>query len=292
LKAVSAMDLARATERDGDAFCRQGYGALLARLAADLPVRLATPVRRLEWDRKGVDVETRNGMLRARTVIVTVSTNVLASGKIDFRPELGKRQLDAAAKLSLGSFDHVALDMPGNPLGLQRDDVVFEQSTGARTAALLANVSGTSLQLVEVAGDFGRELAAQGRAAMVDFATGWLAALFGSDIKRAIKRSHATRWNEEPWVLGAMSAAAPGGAEARQILMEPVGGRIWFAGEAVHDTEWGTVAGAWDSGTRAAEAALRQMGLLKAPEPEERVRVRQRENRPSRRSRRHRRGDE
>jgi monoamine oxidase len=290
LRSVSAMDLARAGERAGDAFCRQGYGALLARLAGDLPVRLATPVRRIEWDRRGVDVETRSGMLRARTVIVTVSTNVLASGKIDFRPELSKRQLDAAAKLSLGSFDHIALDMPGKPLGLQRDDVVFEQSTGARTAALLANVSGTSLHLVEVAGDFGRELAAQGRAAMIDFAAGWLAALYGSDVKRAIKRSHATRWNDEPWVLGAVSAAAPGSADARRILMEPVGGRIWFAGEAVHDTEWGTVAGAWDSGTRAAEAALRQIGMLKKPELEERARPRNREDRLPRRSRRSRRG--
>ena len=121
-----------------------------------------------------------------------------------------KRQLDAAAKLALGSYDHIALDMPGNPLGLQRDDLVFEQATGTRTAALLANVSGTSLHLVEVAGSFGRELSAKGEAAMVDFAGDWLATLFGSDVKRAIKRSHATRWNEEPWVLGAMSAAAPG----------------------------------------------------------------------------------
>jgi monoamine oxidase len=295
LRAVSATDLARAAERAADAFCRQGYGALLAWLAADLPVRLATPVRRIESGRRGIDVDTRNGMLRARTVIVTVSTNVLASDKIEFRPELSKRQLDAAAKLSLGNFDHIALDMPGNPLGLQRDDVVFEQSTGARTAALLANVSGTSLHMVEVAGNFGRELAAQGRAAMIDFAAGWLAASYGSDIKRAIKRSHATRWNDEPWVLGAMSAAAPGSADARRILMEPVGGRIWFAGEAVHDTEWGTVAGAWDSGTRAAEAALRQIGLLKEPEQEERARLRKGEDRPPRRSRhnrRRRRGDE
>ncbi len=268
LKAVSAMDLARLPERESDAFCRQGYGALLARLAADLPVRLATPARRIEWDRNGVDVETPKGMLRARTVIVTVSTNVLTGEKIEFKPELGKRQLDAAAKLSLGSFDHIALDMPGNPLDLQRDDLVFEQSTGARTAALLANVSGTSLHLVEVAGDFGRELAAKGRAAMIDFASDWLAALFGSDVKRAIKRSYATSWNDEPWVLGAMSAAAPGNADARKIMMEPVGGRIWFAGEAVHDTEWGTVAGAWDFGTRAAEAALRRMGVLKVPEEE------------------------
>jgi len=289
LGAVSAADLARAGERAADAFCRQGYGALLSRLAADLPVRLATPVRRIEWDRRGVDVETPKGLLRAHTVIVTASTNVLASEKIEFRPELGKRQLDAAAKLSLGSFDHIALDLPGNPLGLQRDDVVFEQSRGARTAALLANVSGTSLHLVEVAGDFGRELAGNGRAAMIDFAGDWLAAMFGSEIKRAIKRSHTTRWNNEPWVLGAMSAAAPGSADARKILMEPVGGRIWFAGEAVHETEWGTVAGAWDSGTRAAEAALRQMGVLKEPEEEERARVRTREQRAPRRSRRNRR---
>ena len=203
---------------------------------------------------------------------------------------MSTRQLDAAANLSLGSFDHIALDMPGNPLDLQRDDLVFEQSTGARTAALLANVAGTSLHLIEVAGDFGRELAAQGRAAMIDFAGDWLAALFGSGVKRTIKRSHATRWNDEPWVLGAMSAAAPGNADARKILMEPVGGRIWFAGEAVHDTEWGTVAGAWDSGTRADEAALRRMGVLKEPEEEERVRLRTREQRAPRRSRRNRRG--
>ena len=264
LKDVSAMDLARFAERDTDAFCRQGYGALLANLASDVPVRLSTPVTRIAWDR-GLTVETAKGMLRARAVIVTASTNVLAGEKIEFSPALPKRQLDAAAKLSLGSLDHIALDMPGNPLGLQLDDMVFEQAAGARTAALLANVSGTSLHLVEVAGGFGRELSAKGEAAMVDFAGDWLATLFGSSVKRAIKRSHATRWNDEPFVLGAMSAAAPGSADARKVLMEPLGSRIWFAGEAVHDTQWGTVAGAWESGTRAAEAALRRLGALKEP---------------------------
>jgi monoamine oxidase len=280
LKGVSAMDLARAAERDADAFCRQGYGALLARLAADLPVRLSTPVTRIAWDRS-LEVETAKGRLSPRAIIVTVSTNVLAAEKIEFSPALSKRQLDAAAKLALGSFDHIALDMPGNPLGLQRDDLVFEQAAGARTAALLANMSGTSLHLVEVAGSFGRELAAKGEAAMIDFAGDWLATLFGSGVKRVIKRGHATRWNEEPWVLGAMSAAAPGSVDARKVLMEPLGGRIWFAGEAVHETQWGTVGGAWESGTRAAEAALRRIGALKEPD-EDRSARRSRE-RPRRR---------
>ena len=155
---------------------------------------------------------------------------------------------------------------PRNPLNLQRDDLVFEKSSDRRTAALLANVFGSNLHLVEIGGDFGRELSAKGTAAMIEFAQDWMASLFGSSSKKAIKRSYATRWNEEPFVLGAMSAAVPGGADARRILAEPIGGRSWFAGEALHEAQWGTVNGAWESGQRTAEAVLRQIGALKKPE--------------------------
>jgi monoamine oxidase len=96
---------------------------------------------------------------------------------------------------------------------------------------------------------------------MIDFAGEWLSSLFGSSARRAIKRARATRWNQEPWVLGAMSTAAPGDAESRKVLMEPIGGdRVWFAGEAVHETQWGTVEGAWASGERTAERVLRAIG--------------------------------
>lgn len=50
--------------------------------------------------------------------------------------------------------------------------------------------------------------------------------------------------------------------------MEPLGS-LFFAGEAAHETQWGTVGGAWESVERAAEAALRKIGALKdAPGPE------------------------
>jgi monoamine oxidase len=42
--------------------------------------------------------------------------------------------------------------------------------------------------------------------------------------------------------------------------MESVNDRIWFAGEAAHETLWGTVGGAWESGERAADAAVRSLG--------------------------------
>jgi monoamine oxidase len=268
LSEVSAEDLTRAGARDSAAFCRQGYGALLASLAAGLPARFSSPITRIDWYRDHVELSGPAGRLRARTAIVTASTNVLAADKIEFEPDLPREVRAAVHDLSLGSYDHIALTMPGNPLGLLRDDLIFEQAMGARTAALLGRVSGTDLHLVEIAGSFGRELSAQGAPAMIDFARDWLASLYGSNVKKAIKQANATRWNTEPYVLGAMSAASPGHAGARRALMEPVGGRLWFAGEAVHERKWGTVDGAWESGERAAVAALDQMGFLEKPKPE------------------------
>jgi monoamine oxidase len=261
LSEVSTVDLARAGGRDNNAICRQGFGTVLAKLAAGLPLQLGTPVRTIEWwSRQRLEVATTKGVFLTGAAIVTVSTNVLAAGKLKFAPNLPKRHLDAVANLKLGSHDHVALEFQGNPLGLRADEVVFEKCESTQTAAILGNVSGSTLCVLDVGGNFGRDLSAKGQAAMIDFALTWLGGLYGTDIKSLVKRSHATRWNNEPWVLGATSSAAPGHQSARKVMTEPLQGRIFFAGEATHETLWGTVAGAWESGERAAAAVLRLFG--------------------------------
>ncbi|HEY7845555.1 MAG TPA: FAD-dependent oxidoreductase, partial [Bradyrhizobium sp.] len=211
LKDFSAVDKVRAADRNTAFACRQGLGTLIAKLGAEVPVSLSTPANRISWSNRDVTVETPSGKIAARAAIVTVSSNVLTAGSIKFAPDIPKRALDAASKLSLGSYDHIVLQMPGNPLGLSRDDVIIEQSTSNRTALLLANIGGSSLCSIDVGGSFGRDLSAQGEAAMLAFAKEWLTKLFGSDVAAAIKKSSATRWNASPYVLGAMSAAAPGG---------------------------------------------------------------------------------
>ena len=262
---VSSLDFARSAERDMDAFCRAGYGTLLAKLGDALPVQLGNPVTRIDWGGRGtIEVQLAKGRVVARAVIVTVSTGILTADKIKFSPDLPRRYLDAASKLALGSYDHIVIELPGNPLGLQRDDLMFEKSETNRTAAVLANISGTTLCMVDVAGKFGRSLAERGEAAMVAFALDWLGGLYGNDLRKAVKRTYATRWNDDPWTLGAFSAAAPGAQSARKTLMESVNNRIWFAGEAAHETLWGTVGGAWESGERAAAEVLKRFG---PPEP-------------------------
>jgi monoamine oxidase len=268
LKDISAIDKARALERNNAPIaCRQGLGTLIAKLGEQIPLALSTPASRIAWSGRDVTVETPAGRIAARAAIITVSSNVLTAGNIKFTPELPKRALDAAARLSLGSYDHIALQLPGNPLGLARDEIIIEQSNSTRTALLFADIgSSSSMCSIDVGGSFGRDLAAQGEPAMVAFAVEWLTKLFGSDAAAAVKKSSATRWNAAPFALGAMSSAAPGSQPSRKTLTEPIG-CMFLAGEATHETLWGTVDGAWESGERAAEAALRRIGALKDPEP-------------------------
>jgi len=264
LSDVSVMDRARAQDRSTIIGCRQGLGVLIARLGAQIPMSLSAPVSQIGWSNRDVVVETPAGKIAARAAVVTASSNVLAAGNIKFTPEMPKRQLEAATRLTLGSYDRIALQLPGNPLGLSRDDTVIEQSNSTRTALLSANIGGSSLCVIDVAGSFGRDLSAQGEKAMVAFAVEWLTKLFGNDLASAVKKSSATRWNASPFALGAMSAAPPGAQPLRKTLGEPFG-NVFLAGEATHETLWGTVHGAWESGERAAEAALRKIGAISEP---------------------------
>jgi monoamine oxidase len=278
LKDVSVIDKARAQERNVAIACRQGLGTLIARLGEQVPLSLSSPASRVSWSNRDVTVETPAGKIAARAAVITVSSNVLAAGNIRFTPDIPKRHLDAAARLSLGSYDHIALQLPGNPLGLARDEIIIEQSNSTRTALLFANMGSSSLCSIDVAGSFGRDLSAQGEQAMIAFALEWLGKLFGSEAASAVKKSSATRWNAAPFALGAMSAAIPGGQPSRKVLSEPIG-CMFLAGEATHETLWGTVDGAWESGERAAEAALRRIGALREPEPAVPARVPKRRRR-------------
>jgi len=147
LKDISAMDKARAQERNVVVACRQGLGTLVSKLGEQIPVSLSTPASRVSWSNREVAVETPAGKIAARAAIITVSSNVLNAGNIKFTPDIPKRQLEAAARLSLGSYDHIALQLPGNPLGLGRDDIFIEQSNSIRTALLFAKIAGSSLSV-------------------------------------------------------------------------------------------------------------------------------------------------
>lgn len=261
---ISCVDYYNALETQ-DLFCRQGYGAILAKLAEGLPVRLATAVTRIDWSGRGVNVETPAGTIRGRAAVVTASTAVLASGAIRFAPAIPKRQLDAIQALSCGAYEHLIVHLPDNPIDAKPDQAFVVKADTTATAKALARIGGSDWWYLDIGGRFARDLAAAGPAAMKAFAAEFIGNEFGPHARRAMGDVHVTSWTTDPFIRGAWSVAGPGATPQRLRLAEPVGQRLAFAGEATDEGLWGTVGGAWASGERAADQVLRWLAPPAAP---------------------------
>ena len=104
-------------------------------------------------------------------------------------------------------------------------------------------------------GQFAKELANLGEKQTLDFAMSELKKIFGNKVDKDLIKSHAVDWSSNPLFLGAWASAEPGAFKYREILRSSVGDRIYFAGEATAK-EWGTVAGAYDSGKIVAKSII------------------------------------
>lgn len=251
---ISVADYSAAADLYPDYFTKEGFGALIARFGADVPVSLGTPVERIDWSGTGVVLEGPKGSVRARAAIVTVSTGVLAYEDIRFVPDLPDGHLDAIFDLPMGLLTKIPVEIRGDRLGLSAFDDLLIERRARHDVYFLCFPFDTELMVGFVGGDFAWEIEAAGEAAAVDFVTDRLVDLFGSDLRRRVGRSLMTNWAAERRVRGAYAAARPGRAAAREALAEPVGDRIWFAGEALGGPLKQTAAGARLSGEAVAAA--------------------------------------
>jgi monoamine oxidase len=239
-----------------------GIGAFVARrLGEGLDIRLSSPVTRIVWGSRGITVEAACGTITARSAIVTVSTGVLAAGAIRFDPPLPSETQAAIAKLPMGLAVKVALRATGpDRLDLPLHCSVDRQVTRSGEPTMGFQCWPHRRDYVQgwIGGPVAWELARAGSPAAVDFALGQLRSLFGSRVDRLFAGgSHfVTRWDADPFVLGAYSFVRPGDTGARVALGRPLAdGHLLFAGEACHTGMAGTVAGAWISGQDAARLA-------------------------------------
>lgn len=256
LAEISVIDYARSALGE-DHLVRGGLGHLVATLGRGLPVSLSTAVSRIEVDSGRARIETSAGTLTARAVILTASTNVLSSGAIRFSPELPDAARGALDALRLGSYLHIGVEIPGNPFRVEDDQTIFTKTDEERTFAVIARVGGSDVWSFDTGGIYAREIEAAGEATAIALASDWLAQAFGSQARAHVTKGSLTQWGRDPLVQGSWSVASPGRASARAVLRQPIAERLFLAGEACHDTQWGTVAGAWESGEAAAREAVK-----------------------------------
>lgn len=253
---LSRQDWYAFAEYDANYLVREGLGTVVASLGEGLPVQRDTAVRRVDWSGEGVQVETTAGTIQARACIVTVSTGVLASGAIRFAPDLPEAKQTAIADLPMGQLLKIGLMFNGARFGLSPDDFVSHDIDGplpAEACYYLAFPAGHDYMIGFMGGSFGRAMEREGEEAAIAFALERLVASMGSDVRRHFVRGTMAGWDGNPLSRGAYSAARPGGFAARRALAEPLGDRVFFAGEAMATPYATLVTGAHMHGARVAE---------------------------------------
>jgi monoamine oxidase len=253
---VSTLDAARYKDTEENYAVTNGYGSLVQQVAAGIPVELNTPVRQIVLDGNGAQVVTDQGPIEAGAVIVSVSTNVLSRGLIDFQPGLPDWKLAAAAAVPLGSDNKVVLQIDRQALGIDEHCSVRIPYAGAPWFNVQTLPFGRDIVSIYMGGPLSAELEAAGNDAAIEAGRQAMIDAFGSSIASHIGISAASAWGNEPWILGAYGAARPGEANLRRDLAKPVEDRILFCGEATHPHFFSTCHGAWMSGERAAAEAI------------------------------------
>ena len=259
LRRVSLQDFP-SMEYGDNRFIAGGYGGYLARLAQGLPIALGTAVARIDWSGDGVAIETdRLGVLRAKAVIVTVPMMVLREAPL-FAPALPPGHREAIDGFMTGIYEHAVLHWPSCPF--RGSDRLASVVGGRRKPpGLLTRIDGKPFHFFELDVHAAAEIdaARSGPDGVRRYVRAVLAEHFGHRALHDLAIPAISEWRHDPWSRGSWAVVPPDHAGARAYLREPVGKRIWFAGEALSRLQWGTAGGAYAEGWRAADEAADQI---------------------------------
>ena len=250
----------------GDSVLTGGFGALATALAQGLDVRLSTPVQRIEWDPlRPVRVHAGQDVHEAEGVIVTLPLGVLQANAVAFQPALPDLKRAAISRLGMGNITKVIVHF-AKPFWAP-DQYAFgylcQEVSGNPTLAInLWKTQRLPALVLVTGGSLARQLERWPEDQVRAWGTRVLREMFGGGIPepRAVER---TQWTLDPFARGAYSYIAVGGTPSdMESLAEPVGGRLFFAGEATYRHHWGGAHGAFASGLREAARLLADPSIL------------------------------
>jgi monoamine oxidase len=201
------------------------------------------------------------------TIIVTVSLGVLKAGIIDFIPDLPANKLNAISTIGMGNGLKISLRFSSQIWETKLMSVLTDGAAGncwppkqyqpnATDHVLTCFMMGKNAEVMEALPD---------DTARINQALADLDEAFAGAATTAFVEAVVQNWTAEPYVLGSYSYPAPNtrpisGLTERQVLAQPVGTTLYFAGEATHNTAASTVPGALQSGERAGNEVDTELG--------------------------------
>ncbi|MDM4142722.1 MULTISPECIES: NAD(P)/FAD-dependent oxidoreductase [Mycobacterium] len=255
---ASTFDKGEYTGGDQDVITN-GYDALPKSLADGLAIELNTPVTAIVQRDDAVIVRAGEKSFRGPAAIVTVPLGVLKSGAITFDPPLPDEHARAVTALGFGALSKSFFRADQRTWKV---DNAFYQYLGPEGGlwSQWFTLPGDAGPIVVAfnGGERGRFVESRQPKDQLTSALPVARRLFGDTISLTDVRT--SNWTVDPYALGAYSFHAPGsGLDDRRRLQQPIGDRLYLAGEAVGVDNPATATGALASGRYAANQLLHRL---------------------------------
>ncbi|MYE17207.1 MAG: FAD-dependent oxidoreductase [Gemmatimonadetes bacterium] len=240
-----------------------GYGQIVEALSDGLEVRLGQAVTGIDHTGAQIVATTASGArFEADRVVVTLPLGILKNGLVSFSPPLPPARRQAIADLKMGVLNKTCLlfeDVFWEPGVEVIGYVGADRGQWAETLSLHPYTGQPVLMMFNAAA-YGTEIERLADREIVAEAVAALADMYGAVPQPT--DALVTRWGSDPWTHGSYSYVPVGSSfERYAALGEPIGDRVFFAGEATHPDHPATVHGAFLSGVRAArEIAAVEVG--------------------------------
>lgn len=234
-----------------------GYGPIIDHLASELAdcMHFETRVEHIAWSSDGVSVDAVDASGRsrvsARSAVITVPVSILREGGMRFTPPLPPHKREAINAIGMGPVVKVLLEFRT----VFWDEAFYEAPPECGFRTVWSRVPQHAPLLVAWAGGDAVSRLLAGTADPVAAAVDTCEQLFPSvDVRGQLAAAYYHDWQADPFSRGAYSYLRVNGGDAREQLARPIGDTLFFAGEAACAQDAGTVAGALESGYRAARS--------------------------------------
>ncbi len=238
-----------------------GMEVFITNAAKGLDIKLNRIVKAISYGSEGVCVETNHEIFTGDIALVTVPLGVLKRNSIKFSPSLPSRKIKAIENIGYGDgfvLNKIIARFPkrfwaknGDRMGwlpdkeenrgkfsfwIDHDPINGEPVIGGYASsdwAVKAEKEKTDYELCEVSVEILNEM-------------------FGPECPQPLGFV-VSRWFTDPFSCGSYSyGSLKSSGHDRRALFEPVAKKIYFAGEACHTRDYGTVHGALETGEAAA----------------------------------------
>jgi monoamine oxidase len=277
---IKAYDAADSIEGDRAFRLTDGYDPLMQALRGEAEsygaiFHLNSVVHEINWSNDELTVTGASQGFSGHAAIITLPLSLLQAnsgeGRIRFMPELPTAKQQAIDSLAMGNVIRINLlfrerfweqvkrwDKAGERVSFA--DAGFFHCPDAPVPTWWTQLPMRARVLVGWAGGPRADrLSNLSEGELLDQAIASLARIFDlspETVMAQFEASHIHDWRRDPFTLGCYSYVPINSLNAQHRLAEPLGGRLFFAGEATSVGHIGTVHGAIQSGQRAAREVL------------------------------------